>query len=62
MTEWVDAKVTGKIAWTNTLFSLQFEASVDVFEAGQFVTAAIYKMALTFPALTLTLILQIKPH
>lgn len=34
--KWVEGKVVGKRAWTDVLFSLQVEAPVEPFKAGQF--------------------------
>ena len=37
MGEWLEAKVTEKIRWSERLFSLRFEAALPAFRAGQFV-------------------------
>lgn len=41
MTEWVKGKVTKIIHWTDSLFSIQVEAPVDKFIAGQFAKLAL---------------------
>lgn len=40
MAQWIPAKVVRKIQWTPDLWSLQFEADIPDFRAGQFVTLA----------------------
>lgn len=37
MSEWIPAKIVERIAWTDTLISLRFEAAIGPFQAGQFV-------------------------
>ena len=41
MTEWVEGRVVGKICWTDRLYSLQIDAPVEGFVAGQFVKVAL---------------------
>ena len=41
MNEWVHGKVVGKHAWANDLFSMQFEADLPEFAAGQYIKIAL---------------------
>lgn len=41
MAEWLDATVTEKVQWTDTLFSIRFEADLPTFKAGQFARVAL---------------------
>ncbi len=41
MSDWVKAKITGKHAWTDGLFSMQFEGPVADFKAGQYIKVAL---------------------
>lgn len=41
MSDWVKAKITGKHAWTDGLFSMQFDGPVADFKAGQYIKVAL---------------------
>ena len=41
MTEWVEGRISGKTCWTDRLYSLQIDAPVEGFKAGQFVKVAL---------------------
>lgn len=41
MTEWVEGRITGKTCWSDRLYSLQIDAPVEGFKAGQFVKVAL---------------------
>ncbi len=41
MSDWVRARITGKHAWTEGLFSMQFDGPIADFKAGQYIKVAL---------------------